>query len=127
MAWGSVEARTCCASTTDQAHWDHCPNAGVKRDGDPCAGMSLDGRVVVNVLVPQWVDLFREKNRKYAKVDQSLGARGVFPDINRKVGVLRQRVWEGEETPGEPTKEVIFDLIGHLFLMAAIMEGDDDH
>lgn len=80
--------------------------------------------VIVNELLPTWLDLFMQNNAKYKDVDQSLGACGVFPDINRKVGVLKARVWNGQDTPGEPTEEVIQDLIGHLFLMWALMREE---
>jgi hypothetical protein len=73
---------------------------------------------IFTYLVPLWANQFAEGNRKYADVDQSLGSKGVFPDINRKVGILKSRIWEGKEVVGEPTEEVIFDLIGHLFLLA---------
>lgn len=72
---------------------------------------------ILGGLVPEWATLFVAKNRKYQRVDRSLGARGVFPDVYRKVGVLRDRVWDGNDGPGEPTEEVILDTIGHLFLM----------
>lgn len=77
---------------------------------------------IVRMLLPSWYARFIAKNKTYASVDQSLGPRGVFPDINRKVGILKKRIWEqnfAQEDPseGEATTEVIEDLIGHLFLM----------
>jgi hypothetical protein len=86
-----------------------------------------EAEYIVEHLLMQWLDLFLEKNRKYAKVNTTahLGPRGHYPNVHRKVGVLRDRVWEGNESPGEPTKEVIFDLIGHLFLMAADLDKED--
>ena len=81
--------------------------------------------LIVNHLLAQWLDLFLEKNSKYKAVRQ-LGARGVFPDVNRKVGILEARVWNGENVPGESTERVIMDLIGHLFLMWANLERGDD-
>lgn len=87
---------------------------------------TVEAEMIMNKLLPAWAELFLRKNAKYKDVDQSLGARGVFPDINRKVGILKNRVWN--ERPNdigeEPTLEVIYDLIGHLFLMAALMVRD---
>lgn len=81
-------------------------------------------------VLPNWLDLFLAKNRKYAEVDQSLGPAGVFPDINRKVGVLRRRIWDGRTSDvsagsDESTVEIIDDLIGHLFLMRHLMVEQD--
>jgi len=73
----------------------------------------------------EWARLFLMKNINYRAV-RHLGSRGVFPEINRKVGVLEDRVWNGNQTLfGEPTTEVIYDAIGHLFMMAAFLEEED--
>jgi hypothetical protein len=75
----------------------------------------------------EWARLFLMKNLNYRAV-RHLGSRGVFPDINRKVGVLEDRVWNGNMHPlGEPTTEVIYDAIGHLFMMAAFLEEEDNN
>lgn len=75
----------------------------------------------------EWARLFLMKNINYRAV-RHLGSRGVFPDINRKVGVLEDRVWNGNMHPlGEPTKEVIYDAIGHLFMMAAFLAEEDSN
>lgn len=86
-------------------------------------------RRVVTDYIPGFIAHFIEKNRKYAKVDNHLGARGVYPDVNRKVGILEDRVWSGNESPGESTVEVIDDLIGHLFLMRdmLVQKGNPAH
>lgn len=87
---------------------------------------SLARRIVTNY-VPAWMSLFLKKNHKYRKVDDHLGARGVFPDVNRKVGILEARVWDGDEPldGSESTVEVIDDLIGHLFLMRDFLVQQD--
>jgi hypothetical protein len=71
---------------------------------------------------------FIKKNRKYRKVTNNLGARGVYPDINRKTGILEARVWDGDGEPddgAESTVEVIDDLIGHLLIMRDMLLQDD--
>ena len=80
---------------------------------------------IVSRITPQFFDLFLEKNRKYRKVGNALGSRGVFPDIHRKVGILKDRIWDAQESPGEPTREVAMDLIGHLFLMIYLMDLEE--
>jgi hypothetical protein len=74
-------------------------------------------RGIVKRHLPAFLELFLAKNRKYRRVGNSLGARGVFPDVHRKVGILKDRIWDQSDVYGEPTVEVIDDLIGHLLLM----------
>jgi hypothetical protein len=80
---------------------------------------------IFNRLLPEWADRFCVGQIKYENVDDHLGSKGVFPDINRKVGRLERDIWDGRTPPpgAEPTREVIMDLIGHLFLMLH-MEDD---
>lgn len=82
---------------------------------------TAEAQAIVSHYVPEWLKKFLQKNRKYKAVGNSLGAKGIFPDINRKVGILKSRLWDGEPVVGEPTDEVIQDLIGHLFLMLAYL------
>lgn len=79
-----------------------------------------DARYITEQL-PWILKLFLEKNIKYAKVEQGydLGAAGIIPDLNRKLGILVARIWDGAPEVGEPTDEVIMDMIGHLLLMLA--------
>jgi hypothetical protein len=84
-------------------------------------------------LLPEWAERFALGQEKYQDVEH-LGPKGVFPDVNRKVGRLRSDIWEGRTPPegAEPTREVILDLIGHLFLMLhledqAPLAGLDPH
>lgn len=98
----------------------------------PIMQYSVDGLIVpteqamdiLSRLLPEWRDLFLAKNAKYKAVGNDLGARGVFPDINRKTGILKDRIWDGNSSPGESSREVILDLIGHLFLMLHMMDKE---
>jgi hypothetical protein len=84
-------------------------------------------RAIINVHIPDILRMFLAKNRKYRRVGNSLGARGVFPDVHRKVGILKDRIWDQSDVYGEPTVEVIDDLIGHLLLMRyMLIEGTLD-
>lgn len=82
---------------------------------------------VMNSLVPRFAKLFIQKNRKYAAVrGNDLGSKGFIPDINRKMGILRDRIWDGNPVVGESNAEVIQDLIGHLFLLWVQLEVEYD-
>lgn len=84
-----------------------------------------DAKYIMSIL-PGIIDTFLEKNRKYAEVERGydLGAGGIIPDLNRKLGILVARMWYGAEEVGEPTDEVIGDMIGHLLLMLAKRNND---
>lgn len=78
---------------------------------------------IIQRLLPEWIAQFLEANHKYREVKNELGYKGVLPDINRKYGVLKARVWDDEADVGrEPTRGIILDLIGHLFLMLHMMD-----
>lgn len=106
---------------------------GVKQD----ARWAVDGMVVpteqaqdiLGRLVPEWRDLFLLKNSKYKSVDNALGPAGVFPDVYRKMCILRDRVWEQEKQAlrvdeDDDTRRVVLDTIGHLFLMLHMMDKE---
>lgn len=80
-----------------------------------------DARYILKIM-PDILTQFLEKNAKYRSVEDGydLGDQGIIPDLNRKLGILVDRIWHGNrEHIGESTDEVIGDLIGHLFLMLA--------
>jgi hypothetical protein len=103
--------------TTGSLNWDNSEFA-----------TSMARRIVTDQL-PAIISQFVAKNRKYRKVKDHLGARGVFPDVNRKVGIIEARVWDGDGEPdegeGEGTIEVIDDLIGHLLIMRDMLLQDN--
>lgn len=135
--------RTCCQSEVDSEHADGCwtqPHPtidhGLKMLHEVGPGEIVrvpqtatfvlefntdwptdQAQQIITTHLPYFVEEFLRKNRKYKAVDNSLGEKGVFPDVYRKVGILKSRVWDGDESIGESTDEVIRDLIGHLFLM----------
>lgn len=86
---------------------------------------SEDAKFVLAIL-PDIIEQFLDKNRKYAAVQDgyALGSAGIIPDLNRKLGILVDRLWSGNPTVGEDTDEVIGDLIGHLLLMLAKMKDE---
>jgi hypothetical protein len=79
-------------------------------------------------LLPEWAGRFAIGQEKYQDVEH-LGARGVFPDVNRKTGRLRSDIWLERMPPigAEPTRVVILDMIGHLFLMLHLWDHEPLH
>lgn len=83
-------------------------------------------RDIVSRLIPEWLNGFLDANARYRKVGNELGYKGILPDVNRKMGVLKARVWDGDKDSGrEPTRGIVLDLIGHLFLMLHMMDEED--
>lgn len=76
---------------------------------------------IVTEAMPALLSKFLEKNRKYAEVEEgyALGDKGIIPDLNRKLGILVDRIWLNNPSVGEDTDEVIDDMIGHLLLLKA--------
>ena len=105
---------------------EYTNNGRVEVKYDPESIATQQARYIMDVLVEQWATKFLEKNRKYREVDNSLGAKGVFPDVWRKVGILKSRMWLGHGVVGEATREVIQDLIGHLFLMLHMLDHESE-
>ena len=95
----------------------HSINSGDDSDGSETPNTAEARRI--ERMVPEVMRRFYRKNTKYAKVQtgHDLGAKGIIPDINRKTGVLVDRLWDGSPEVDEDTIEVIDDLIGHLFLL----------
>lgn len=62
------------------------------------------------------LSLFIIKSRDYGATADGLGARGQFADIWRKVGKLRNLVWEGKQAKFEKPYEIVQDLLGHCIL-----------
>lgn len=100
----------------DGVHYSHGPGVGPATE---------DAQYALDIL-PDIIAQFLTKNVKYAKVEvgYDLGAKGIIPDLNRKLGILVARLWDEAPTSGEDTDEVIGDMIGHLLLMLAKMRSE---
>jgi hypothetical protein len=83
-----------------------------------------DATLIINNLLPEWWAQFKKKNNEYGTHDDDLGMRGQYADIHRKMKKLRNALWDGKPLTHEQPREVILDLIGHLFLTLA--KGDRD-
>lgn len=84
--------------------------------------------------LPAWAELFARKNSEYqdnAGTAFTLGERGQFSDMYRKMMKLKAAMWDGNESQlvSEGVDEIIKDLIGHCFLtltMRARARGGND-
>jgi|SRR5262245_4665688 len=87
--------------------------------------LSPEGRYVFEKLMPEWSVYFTGKNMGYASDGNDLGSKGIVPDIDRKAKKIKRAVWDGEILTGEQPREILFDLIGHCFLMAAELDKEN--
>ena len=83
-----------------------------------------EAELIINELLPEWWSQFKAKNKEYVTHDDDLGMRGQYADIHRKMKKLRNALWDGKPLTHEQPREVVLDLIGHLFLTLA--KGDKD-
>lgn len=70
--------------------------------------------------LPEVLQKFAHKHRMYGENTFPLGAAGQFPEIDRKVRLLRMRIWDKQGDGSiqyDTNSEVIGDLIGHLLLL----------
>lgn len=68
--------------------------------------------------LPEFLDLFVAKNKEYGDNAETLGPRGQYADIHRKIAKLKTALWDDNEASlqFEGTDEILRDLIGHCFL-----------
>lgn len=71
--------------------------------------------------LPQWADLFARKNAEYQDNNGgafTLGERGQFSDMYRKMIKLKAALWDGNEgqLSTESVEEILMDMIGHCLL-----------
>lgn len=82
--------------------------------------------------VPAWSAKFDQKSRDYNSATTGwephtfLGVRGQFADVWRKIGKLKKALWDEEELTGEQPREIIQDLISHLFLTLDLLGQQED-
>lgn len=97
----------------------------LEKDYNLMSADTTESRDILGRLVREWSERFALGQAKYSEVEH-LGPAGVFPDVNRKVGRIKRDVWEVMPLPegAEPTREVILDVIGHLFLMLHLYDKE---
>lgn len=98
--------------------------AGVSIDygsgvGVPIVEANTDDARYILSIVPDILVKFLEKNTQYKDAQaMDLGAKGIVPDLNRKVAAIKGRVWDAVEG-GDSVEELLGDVIGHALLMLA--------
>lgn len=88
-----------------------------------------DHEYIKEVLLSQFAHHAAEKAKDYDSGDgqenhRVLGIRGQFADVWRKIGKLKNALWEGRTLIGEQPREILMDLIGHCFLTIAMMDRE---
>lgn len=80
-----------------------------------------EAKIIMAKILPGLLMNFLDKNVKYAEVQKGydLGDKGIIPDLNRKLGIIKARLWDGAPEVGESTDEVLEDMVGHILLMLA--------
>jgi hypothetical protein len=82
---------------------------------------------IVTVVLPEVIEKFAMKNAEYGDMGEgrSLGPRGEFVEINRKVGKIQTAIWDGhpEQLTSEKAEEVVQDIIGHCLMMLDMLDG----
>jgi hypothetical protein len=81
-------------------------------------------RRIVTRFLPKVIHRFSIKNRAYGENTFPLGLAGQFPEIDRKVRLLKAAIWDKRETATsiESAEETVGDLIGHLLMLLDCME-----
>lgn len=85
-----------------------------------------------DVWTPEWLRFFEKKSADYNtkatnkrpafQPHEVLGVKGQWADIWRKVWKLHKALWDDEPLEGEQPREIILDLISHLFLTLDLMD-----
>ena len=80
---------------------------------------------ILTVHLKDFLDLFIRKNKEYGENAQTLGPRGQFSDMYRKMIKLRTGMWDGDEhlLTSESVDEILLDMIGHCFLTLRMRES----
>jgi len=85
---------------------------------------SASAQQIMEQLLPEWRDLFLQKNADYGDSADDLGLAGQYSDIHRKLAKLRRALWDGKKLTGEQPREICMDLIGHLFLTIEMLDKE---
>lgn len=89
-------------------------------------------REIVAGHLPAWAELFARKNSEYQDGSGgafTLGERGQFSDMYRKMIKLKAALWDGNESQltTEGVEEILMDLIGHCFLTLEMRRRANNH
>lgn len=85
---------------------------------------------ILDEILPNAIALFLRKNADYnivgIDIAATLGVRGQWSDMYRKIAKLKQSMWDqsGEGLEFESAEEVIQDLIGHCLLSLLFLKDE---
>jgi hypothetical protein len=88
----------------------------------PMEMLSPEGQTVLGPLLHEWARYFAAKQMDYRDDGNTFGAMGIVPDIDRKAKKIRRAIWDHQVLKGEQPREILFDMIGHCFLMVAELD-----
>src|SRR5262245_41578594 len=89
------------------------------------SNLSPEGKYVLDLVMPEWEEYFRQKQHDYSNDGNTFGPKGIIPDIDRKAKKIRRAIWDEEILMGEQPRELLLDLIGHCFLTIAELDKAD--
>lgn len=82
--------------------------------------------MIFEELLPQWENLFLQKNADYNDESFHLGSIGQLGEILRKTGKLDRAMIKGIKLSGEQPDEVLLDVIGHCFLTLYLRRKEEE-
>lgn len=96
----------------------------VPTSGESKPHKTLVAAYIFGELVPQWEKMFAAKNAGYGEYEGELGPLGEAVEIWRKAKKLKRAFINGVDTSewDESPREVVMDMIGHLFLLAFVID-----
>lgn len=87
---------------------------------------TLVATFIFNELLPEWEELFLARNANYGEYDAELQELGEMVEIFRKYKKLKRAFIDKVDTSNwdESPREVALDMIGHLFLLIAVIDDN---
>jgi hypothetical protein len=105
------------------------PTEGTSGDKSVSTGgyKTLIAAYIFGELAPEWEKQFEKKNAEYGEYAPEVpGEIGETVEILRKAGKLRRALIEMADTSdwSEQPREVAMDMIGHLYLLIAVLDEE---
>lgn len=87
----------------------------------------LEREYITGPLLDEFRRLFLKWNAEYGNVERDLGMRASFAEVWRKTKKVKAIVWDGvdDTTWREDLRTILFEIIGHAFLMLFDLDKED--
>lgn len=96
-------------------------HATITNDGDPLPEAT---QYMIETLLPELGKKLLIDGRHYGGSNHHiLGTRGQFAEIWRKLGPLKNQMWDGKGSTREDTRTILMDLIGHCLLAVEMIDN----